>query len=142
MKRRGVLGLLLGGAAAGPSMAKQAVASLGIDAMALPAIPSLEFDGPIGGYGLETASTGLEEYDHGAWLKERIAEIAGISDAEKRERIAEMHVSTLDPDLATNRSFSLAFKVQEQKRRNFERMQRREHSHLLRDLANHLKSRT
>lgn len=134
MKRRNFLGFLGGAAVAGPSMAKQAAGSLGLEAMALQAIPA-DY-GPEPGYG-SMESVG-EEYDHAKWLRERIKEITGISASERRERIAMQTVSVLDPDLAANRSFSLAFKVQEQKRRNFERYLSREHKGLLRELASHL----
>lgn len=136
IKRRGFLGLIGGAAVAGPSMAKQAVASVGLDSMALTALPH-DF-GPVGGYG-STAAVG-QEYDHARWLKDQIRSITGISEEERRERIASQHVSMLDPDLAANRSFSLSFKVQTQKRRNYERWEAREHRSLTRQLADHIKS--
>lgn len=138
MKRRGFLSLLGGAAVAGPGMVKQAAGSVGLEAMALPGLPM--------DYGVEAPySSGRlggsvsDSYDHGNWLRERISEIVGMSDAERRDRIASQHVSLLDPDLAACRSFSLSFKIQEQRRRNFERYQAREHRSLVRELAEHLK---
>lgn len=137
MKRRGFLGLLGGAAVAGPGMVKQAAGSVGLEAMALPVLPvdyeATEHFGsaisgdPVGG-----------KYDHADWLRGRIGDIVGMSDSARHERIASQQVSMLDPDLASSRSFSLSFKIQVQKRRNFERWQAREHRELLRELADYL----
>lgn len=138
MKRRAFFGLLGGAAVAGPSMAKQAVASVGLHAMPLPML-SPDY-GPEPGYSGSIQSSIGEEYDHVKWLGDQIKSITGISAEERRERIAMQHVSVLDPDLAVNRSFSLSHKVQEQKRRNFDRYQEREHRSLKRQLAEFMKS--
>lgn len=137
MKRRGFLGLMGGAVVAGPGMAKQAAASVGLESMALPSVP-LSFDGPDPGYFGSTGQS-IDEYDHGEYLKKEIARIVGLSAEERRERISMQNISVIDPDLAANRSFSLAFKVQEQKRRNFERSLAREHGSLTRQLAEYLK---
>lgn len=120
-------------------MAKQAVSSVGLESMALSSLPA-DY-GPTDSYGGAFPTSGPTEYDHTKWLKDRILDITGISAEERRERIAMQHVSVLDPDLAVSRAFSLSFKVQEQKRRNFERYQEREHRSLKRQLADHLKSK-
>lgn len=140
MKRRAFFGLLGGAAVAGPTMAKQAVAAAGIESMAL---SSLAVDyGPEDGYvGGPVKSTMGTEYDHAAWLGDQIKAITGISEQERRERIATTHVSILDPDLAVNRSLSLSFKIHEQKRRNFDRYQERGIRGLTQELAEHLKSK-
>jgi hypothetical protein len=117
-------------------MAKQAASSLGIEAMAIQALP-VDY-GPDPGFATGTRATG-EEYDYAKWLGERIKEITGMSAEERQERIERQQISVLDPDLAANRSFSLAFKVQEQKRRNVERYLAREHKNLVRELAEYLK---
>jgi hypothetical protein len=130
MKRRGFLGFLGGAAVAGPSMAKQAVA--GVEAMAL---PSLAVDAPTASWGGSLAGIPINGGDnHGDWLKEQIAEVIGITAAERQERIAGMHVSHLDPDLALNRSMALWVKIREQKRRNYER----EHTWQLRNYRRQL----
>lgn len=135
MKRRGFLSFLGGAAVAGPAMAKQAV--VGIEAMALPTIP---MHGPIGdlvgGIGGPYASG--DEYDHAKWLRSRIAEVTGISDSQRRERMKDVIVTSLDPDLAANRSFSLAAKIDMQKRRNVDRQLDYQHRNFLRQLADHL----
>lgn len=134
MKRRGFLGLMAGAAVTGPSMAKQAVAS-GLEAMALPGIG---VEAPIASIGSLSRPVN-DGYSHGDWLKERIAEVAGISAEERRQRIAEMQVTHLDPDLAVNRSMALWAKVREQKIRNYERAHSSELRWLKRDLADWLK---
>lgn len=138
MKRRGFLGLLGGAAVAGPGMVKQAVASapIGIEAMGLGALQPNYMEAPYGSsIGLQAAGS----YDHAKWLKDRIAEVVGISQEERARRMAQIQPSTLDPDLAVNRSMSLTFKVAEQKRRILQRSLDAEHRSLARDLAEHLK---
>lgn len=137
MKRRGFLGLLGGAAVAGPGMVKQAAAS-GIEAMALPGIPMNLADPP--DYGGTSGLMPGDVYDHGKYLREELAKLVGISDEDRREQIASQYISALDPDLAVNRSFSLAYKVQEQKRRNFEAWRARRHRSLTRQLADYLKN--
>lgn len=136
MKRRGFLGFLGGAAVAGPSMAQHAVAQ-GIEAMALPVLPFGGPEGyPTGGMGIDASG---RPYDHAEWLRDRITQVMGISEEERRDRINGWNVVSLDPDLAVNRSFSLAAKVQMQKRRNFERSIASEHRSLVRELTEHLK---
>lgn len=138
MKRRGFLSFLGGAAVAGPTMAKQAVT--GIEAMTLPAIP---WEGPMepmsSGIGVGMSQVANATWDEGKWLKDRIAQLTGMTDADRKERIATTSVTSFDPDLAANRSFSLATKVSMQKRRNFERQYEREHRGLLREMADYLK---
>lgn len=140
MKRRGVLGLLVGGLAAAPSMAKQAIS--GIEATQLPGLSTggglvSATDSPwSGGYPL--VGTGIE-YDHLGWLKGRLEEITGISDAERHERIANQYISSLDPDLAVNRSMALWAKMAEQRRREYERGIERERMSLTRQISDFIR---
>lgn len=137
MKRRGFLGFMGGAVVAGPSMAKQAAQTVGIEAMSLGSIAP-DYDLSAGSYGVSGGPANAE-YDHGQWLKDRIAEVSGISNEERARRMASIHPSTLDPDLAVNRSMSLQFKVREQKRRILERSMAAEHFSLSRDLAAYVK---
>lgn len=137
MRRRGVLGLLGGALAAGPSMAKEAVSS----------IASMQVPGAIeGAHQLGTIiseshnqSLGSTPYDHTAWLKDRLLELTGMTDEARRERMEGTWVQSLDPDLAVNRSFSLSTKVQIQKRRNFEKNLNSEKRSLMRQIADFMK---
>lgn len=138
MKRRNFLGFLGGAAVAGPSMAKEAVA--GLESLAVPggmnAMPYVD----IGSIGSAVASyPATDEYNHGDWLREQLAEVAGITEAQKRERLANMTVRQLDPDLAVNRSFSLTAKIEMQKRRDLERDLASNRRHYARELADWLK---
>lgn len=143
MKRRGFLGLMGGAAVAGPSMAKQAVASVGLDAMSLPSMGSIGGDKwnanyePLNPYNsqLPINQDGDSVHD---WLVSSLKSITGMSDQERRERIASQYVTHLDADLAVNRSFSLSFKIQEQRRRNFEAWRKGETSRLQKQLAKYL----
>ncbi|MEQ9634617.1 MAG: hypothetical protein RLW68_00885 [Devosia marina] len=118
MKRRGFLGLMGGALAAGPSMAKEAVA--GLESLSVPGAMHVAPYIDIG-----TTETGIypvdEKDSHGDWLRARLAEVTGTTEQQKRERLAQMTVRQLDPDLAVNRSFSLSAKVEMQKRRDLER---------------------
>jgi len=137
MRRRGVLGLLGGALAAGPSMAKEAVSS--IASMQVPGL--IESGMAVGGSEQSYSaieSTGIP-YDHIGWLKERLEEIVGLSDSARQERLDSTWVNSLDPDLAVNRSFSLSAKVRMQKVRNFEREIDREKRSLTRQIADYIK---
>jgi hypothetical protein len=130
----------MGGAAvAGPSMAKQALAS-GLEAVqvgggfgnvAVGMASKQFYDSPI--------ADGISTYNHADWLRERIKELTGISEADRRDRIAGMYVNTLDPDLAVNRSFSLSRKISIQKEREFDRQIEQSKRSLARELADFLK---
>ena len=137
MKRRNFLGFLGGAAVAGPSMAREAVA--GLESLDVPggmnAMPYVD----IGSIGSAAASPATDEYNHGDWLREQLAEVAGITEAQKRERLANMTVRQLDPDLAVNRSFSLTAKIEMQKRRDLERDLASNRRHYARELADWLK---
>lgn len=137
MRRRGVLGLLGGAVASGPAMAKEAVSS----------IASMQVPGAIDG-ALHLGSEGVanyqsyamqDTYNHADWLKERLLELTGLTEEAKRERMEGTWVQSLDPDLAVNRSFSLAAKVQMQRRRNFERQLIIEKRSLTRQIADFMK---
>lgn len=138
MKRRGVLGLLGGALAAGPAMAKEAVA--GLESLAVPGgMDAMQYVN-IGSIGSAVESyPATDAYNHGDWLREQLAEIAGITEAQKRERLANMSVRQLDPDLAVNRSFSLTVKIEMQKRRDLERDLASNRRHYARELADWLK---
>lgn len=139
MKRRGFLGLMGGALAAGPSMAKEAVA--GLESLAVPGqiagaeefVKSGWGSTSIGGYPVDA------DHSHGDWLREEIAKITGMTDQRKREIMANMTVRHLDPDLAVNRSFSLSAKVEMQKRRELERDLAANKRHYARELADWLK---
>lgn len=138
MKRRGVLGFLAGGIAAGPSMAKQAVA--GIEATS---VSGLSTGAALANYAgqqtglVENAPFG--EYDHLSHLKRRLEELTGITTEERQDRISNWHVYGLDPDLAVNRSMALWAKVAEQKRREYERNTERERKSLTRQIADFIR---
>ena len=119
-------------------MAKGAVA--GLESLAVPGAVS-NAAGFAEGWG-ETAIGGYpvdEKYSHGDWLREQLAEIAGTTEAQKRERMANMTIRQFDPDLAVNRSLSLSAKVQMQKRRDLERDLAANKRHYTRELADWLK---
>jgi hypothetical protein len=141
MKRRGVLGLLGGAAVAGPSMAKQAVAT-GLEAM------------QVGGGGAHVTENGLwsgrtrgvdigyetpSPMDADHWLQEELREFLGMSDEEKKRLRSELHVHALDPDLVANRSFSLSAKLRIQRDRDFARAMVNREQHIRRELADAIK---
>ena len=138
MRRRGVLGLIAGGLASGPSMAAKAVA--GLEATTL---PSLGFSGAGVAAGIGQYYHGDKpdnsEYNHGAWIRERLAELNNVTAEDRRDRIAGQYVSSLDPDLAVNRSMALWAKIAEQKRREYERTMASERKNLTRELTMWLK---
>lgn len=135
MRRRGVLGLLGGALASGPSMAKQAIAS--VQTMTLPSLPYNDM--PINDPFYQGQAIADGPYDHAKWLRDRIEQITGMSAEDRKDRISQMGINQLDPDLAVNRSMALWAKIAEQKRRNFEISIAREHRSLTRDLAEYLK---
>lgn len=136
MKRRGFLGFLGGAAVAGPAMAKQAAQTVGIEAMALPSLP---FPAPEETFGHSREHPTDENYNHGDWLRDRIASITGISAQDRYDRISRMTVTVLDPDLACNRSMALWAKIHEQKVRNYERGKSSELRGLQKELVNWIK---
>jgi len=117
MKRRGFLGFLAGGAVAGPSMAKQAVA--GLADLALPGA------GISGGYAGETAgwkinSTGSPFSEAVSdWRLDRIAKLGLRTAAQHAFHKSRTSVHALDADLASYRSFSLGTKIRIQQDRNY-----------------------
>lgn len=136
MRRRGVLGLLGGALAAGPSMAKEAVSS--IASMQVPgALETASLANSATNYGLQSVSE-TNPFDRGSWLKSRLNELLGASEEQKKERWENTWVPALDPDLVTNRSFSLSAKILIQKKRNYDRDFDRERRSLLRQIADHL----
>lgn len=144
MKRRGFLGLMGGALAAGPSMAKEAVA--GLESLAVPKGLSAGYENtiePVDAWqmGNSTISWG-DDKDHGDWLRDRLKELAGITDKDKQERLARMRVYEIDPDLQANRSFSLSAKIHLQKRRDLERELANEKRSISFQLAEWLKRET
>jgi hypothetical protein len=143
MERRGFLGFLGGAAVAGPSMAKQAVAS-GLEAM--------QVDGgqhPIAGVGPWSSgrslvdNIGYEELspvDADHWLQEELREFLGMSEEDKKRRRSEQHVHALDPDLVANRSFSLTAKLAIQRDRDFSRSMANQEHYLRRQIAEAMKN--
>lgn len=129
MKRRGFLGLLGGAAVAGPSMAKQAVAS-----MAELSLPSgLAING-----GLSTVASQLayptaplkawSPASEAADLGQMLIDLMGRKDHE--QRAAKQYINGLDPDLAVNRSMALHAKMAIQRRREYWRSVETERSWL------------
>jgi hypothetical protein len=132
MKRRGFFGLLAGAAVAGPGMVKEAaaatIADLSVSGLAggIP-LPDWGPESIIGGY----ASTGP---DH-SWHIERLAKLAMRSASQHAYHRNRMNVQSLDPDLASYRSFALHQKVRLQRDRNYERSLRFERGELEAQIA-------
>ena len=140
MRRRGFLGSVVGAAVAGPSMAKQAIASglegLSMGQTGLGALASAS------SYGLnETQQYPVpqEEYDPVAWAKRDLAEFIGRSAADLARERMETGVDRLDPDLACMQSIALQAKLRIQRDRNFERNRQQHQNWLERRLKDALK---
>lgn len=140
MKRRGFLGFMGGAVAAGPSMAKAAVAqaSVGMEALSIGGVGSGILYPPEPYYGSVGIQSGGEDYDHGRWLTSELKRLSGMSDDERRDRFDRTQVHQLDSDLASMRSYSLSAKINIQRRRNFENGIDREQRDLKRGLADWL----
>lgn len=143
MKRRGFLGFLGGAAVAGPSMAKQAVAS-GLEAMQVSGGPHPV--APPGAYSIGRSlgeNIGYEEpspMDADHWAQRQLREFLGMSDEDKKQRRLEQHVHALDPDLVANRSFSLSAKLRIQRDRDFARSMASQEIDLRREIAEAMKN--
>lgn len=140
MKRRGVLGFLAGGAVAGPSMAKQAIAS-GLEGLSVGGMSGLASAGvEIGDYA-SAANGPFEglEYDPLAWPKKELQDFLGHSASDLLRQRLETHVGSLDPDIAGMQSIALQAKIRMQRDRTFERNRAIQHGWLERQLEEAIK---
>ena len=142
MKRRGFLGFLGGAAVAGPGMAKAAAAQ-GMEAMSLGNSTGLL--SAVGYAGEAIASNdpypgALHPSDPKHWVQRQLAEFMGRTAEELLEQRLNTQVHALDPDLAVNRSFSLATKVRMQRDRNFEANRASHKRSILNDIKQALKN--
>ena len=131
MKRRSVFGLIAGGMAAAPAMAKEAVAkAAGVQITGLSS-------GLYGGMGDSQPSSAQSSFGTMKWAAERMAELATggrrFDEIRKQSRV----VSSLDPDLASMRSISMSRLISLQADRNFQRMMDSEKSWIESALFNH-----
>lgn len=117
MKRRNFLGMFAGAAIAGPSMVKSAAAETlaGLNVTALSGGIASQF-GEAAPYGGAVVSGGMNH-----WASAEIAKL-GLRTASQHEFYKRrMAVHTLDPDLASFRSFALHQKIRMQRDRDYER---------------------
>lgn len=121
MKRRGFFGFAAGAAVAGPSMAKQAISS------AVNELAALQIGGgavPPAGYALSSQAVGqgglIGSINQIGRAQDALARIAGLTKAQRAKYKAQTYVSSLDPDIASYRSISLAAKIDWQKERNLD----------------------
>jgi hypothetical protein len=138
MKRRGVLGFLGGAAVAGPSMAKQAIAS-GMEGLSLGTFSGLD---KMAGYavaGSMAQATGSDNYDPLEWPKRELADFLGRSAADLARERLETHVGQLDPDIACMQSIALQAKIRMQRDRTFERNRAQQRGWLERQLQDAIK---
>ena len=141
MRRRGFIGSFVGAAVAGPSMAKQAIAS-GLEGLSLGGQTGMGTLGIAGSYGLNAANqfaVPQEEYDPVAWAKRDLAEFIGRSAADLSRERMETGVDRIDPDLACMQSIALQAKLRIQRDRNFERNRQQHQNWLERRLADAFK---
>lgn len=139
MKRRGFLGFLGGAVAAGPAMAKQA-ATVGMEAMSLAGVNAAAAGSEIeASFAWATAPGNpiapISPLDPKHWIQQELRELVGMTAEERERRRRCTRVHGLDPDLAANRSFSLAAKVRLQRDRNFEREMTGQKEEMTRRLA-------
>lgn len=140
MKRRGFLGTMVGAAVAGPSMAKQAIAS-GVEELSLGGFGGMD---AIKGYGYASAAgiatTGSgENYDPTEWARRELADFLGRSASELARQRIETHVDRLDPDIACMQSIALQAKIRMQRDRTFERNLSQQRGWLERQLQDQIK---
>lgn len=113
MKRRGFLGLLGGAAVAGPGMAKQAVAA-GLGDLMLPGVGS----GALA-FGMGAPPMAASQSAGGNWAVGRLSKLVLRTAAQHEFHMKRQYVSSLDPDLAVNRSMALHMKVRLQREREY-----------------------
>lgn len=120
MNRRGILGLFAGAAVAGPSMAKAAVESVGQIQAANVGSAAMQASGLVG---YSTDPFDETPFDVEGAIRQQIAAFTGMSDYEKRRLYgADSYFNQYqDPDIASYRSFSPAFKQRVQTERNYQR---------------------
>lgn len=127
MKRRGFLGLLAGGAVAGPSMVKSAAAQTMADL-------SLDKMGVLGGAINQGPST-MPSAGSTNWAVKALADLVGRTAAEHARQRRRMNIFGLDPDIAAHRSVSLATKVRWQRLRSYADNLENERGWLEREIA-------
>lgn len=141
MKRRGFLGFLGGAAVAGPGMVKGAAAQ-GMEAMSVgSAAGMIDFapDAPYYG-GTASASSGEIPPSHPKhWIQRQLSEFMGATAEELQEQRLRTRVHMLDPDLATNRSYSLDAKMRIQRDRDFKRNREAQKHSIMRDMKDAMK---
>ena len=139
MKRRGFLGSVVGAAVAGPSMAKQAIAS-GMEGLNLGGVEMLEKGVSIGGMGYASATNAADgSYDPLEWPKRELSDFLGRSASDLLRERLETRVHQLDPDIACMQSIALQAKIRMQRDRTFERNRARQRGWLERQLQNAIK---
>jgi hypothetical protein len=139
MRRRGVLGFLSGAAVAGPSMAKQAIAS-GLEGLNVGGLGMLEKGVSIGGMGYASATNAVDgNYDPTHWPREELANFLGRSASDLLRERLETHVGQLDPDIACMQSIALQAKIRMQRDRTFERNRAQQRGWLERQLQDAIK---
>lgn len=137
MKRRGFLGSVVGAAVAGPSMAKQAIAS-GMEGLNLGGM--LEKGVSIGGMGYASATNAVaENYDPLEWPKRELSDFLGRSSSDLLRERLETQVGQLDPDIACMQSIALQAKIRMQRDRTFERNRAQQRGWLERQVQDAIK---
>lgn len=131
MKRRGFLGLIGGAAVAGPSMAKQAIAaSLGDTLLSQVGGGALRSGGDAG-----PAAPWVSDGGDSHWAVKRMAKLALRTAAQHAFHIRRQNISSLDTDLAANRSMALQMKVRLQREREYWRQLEGERGYLEAQIA-------
>lgn len=115
MNRRGFMGFLAGGAVAGPAVAQEALVGLSSPGVLASAVPSAD------------RAVGINAASSGSRMLSRTAALARVTNDPTLmamvRKLAEQRIGSitaLDPDLAANRSFSLATKLRLQRERAIE----------------------
>lgn len=141
MKRRGFLGFISGAAVAGPGMAKAAVTT-GLEGLSIGNVGGMMAFAPEAPYynGEGISSSGDFPPTHPRhWVQRQLAEYMSATADELQQQRLRTEVHMLDPDLATNRSYSLAAKMRIQRDRNFERNRAAQKRSIMRDIKDAMK---
>jgi len=118
--RRKFLKVLGFGTAAGPLATKAATDTVFAETVGLPAIPVLAYSN------IDSAQVGMIPYASDMSWSKQVAmgadylKLFGVPDFVEKE-YRQKCVTALDPDLAAKKSWSMSVKIQEQKKRNYER---------------------
>lgn len=132
LSRRGLFGAIAGAAVAGPSVAQHAINSMTLDSsmagLAIPSSPYSEGYGGIGGVIAEKLK------DERTYYVDRLARMVGMTVGDHRDSMADIHISAIEPDLASMRSISLDSKIRIQRERTYWRQFNREKWELQRSL--------